>query len=182
MGSSRPTRRPPGPRAARALAAACALAACAPAVDGPAERQRAIDRADSARLAAQLAALPGVVRADAAIYRPARDPWAPRAPRAEPPGSAAVVVVIDAAADGAAIAAATRALTAGHAPGAAAQVVVERAAPRPALARVGPFTVEEPSRRPLQLALALGLAVIAALASAVAWMARPRQRRGSRAQ
>src|SRR5262245_32740943 len=81
--------------------AACALAACAPTVDGPAERQRALDREDGAQLASQLGALPGVVRAEVALRRAARDPLAATAAS---PG-AAIVVIVDDRADREAIAA-----------------------------------------------------------------------------
>ena len=174
----------------RLLAFAIALAACAPTVDGPAERQRALDREDGARLAVQLSALPGVLRAEAVIRRPARDPFA-RAPAASvmvsvtasaaASATASVVVTVDDLADRAAIAAAARTLAAALAPGAAPAIVVEVGAIRPRLAKVGPFTVEAGSRAPLRAALAAALALIAALAG---WIGRAalRQRRGISAQ
>ena len=165
----------------RGLAVALALAACAPAVDGPAERQRALDREDSARLAAQLSALPGVVRAEAVIRRAARDPIvAPAAAPAIAP-AASVAITIDDRADRAAIASAARTLAAALAPGAAPAIVVEVGAIRPRLAKVGPFTVEAGSQAPLRAALAAALVAIAALAGALGWAAL-RQRRGISAQ
>jgi hypothetical protein len=170
-----------------ALALAAAAAACAPAVDGPAERQRALDREDGARLAVQLAALPGVVRAEAVVRRPVRDPLAPG--RAAPdapaapaaPETASIVIIVDDRADRAAIAGAARTLARAIAPGAAPAILVEIGAIRPSLADVGPFTVEAASRAPLKATLAAALALIAALAAWIAWT-RPGQRRGSSAQ
>lgn len=158
-----------GSAAAAALAAA--LAACAPAVDGPAERQRALDREDGARLAAQLAALPEVVRAEAVIRRPARDPLAP-GPTA--PAAASIAITVDDGADRAAVAAAARTLARALAPEAAPTIVVEAGAIRPRLAKVGPFTVEAASQAPLRAALAAALAAIAALAGWIGWTARRR--------
>jgi hypothetical protein len=167
---------------AAALAVAAAAAACATVVDGPAERQRALDREDGARIAAQLAALPGVVRAEAVIRRPFRDPLAP-GPAAPP--AASIAIVVDDGADRAAVTAAARTLAHALAPAAAPAIVVEVGAVRPSLARVGPFTVEAASRTPLRAALAAALAVIAALAGWIGWTSRRRvfaQRRGSSAQ
>lgn len=163
-----------------AIALAIAAAACAPVIDGPAERQRALDRDDGARIAAQLAMLPGVVRAEAALRRAPRDPLAPRrAAPAAAPAAASIVIVTDDRADRAAIAAAARAIARAIAPEVAAPaIVVEAGAIRPRLARVGPFTVEAASQAPLRAALAAALALIAALA---AWIALG-QRRGSSAQ
>src|SRR5687768_6678674 len=72
----------------------CAVA-CAPTIDGPVERQRAVDAADSARLAKQLAQLPGAVRAEVTLRRPTLDPLTQMAT----PGSAAILVVVDDRAD-----------------------------------------------------------------------------------
>lgn len=175
---------------AAAISLAVAAAACAPAVDGPAERQRALDREDGARIAAQVAALPGVVRAEAVVRRPIRDPLAPRAlgsaagPAAALP-TASLAILVDDRADRAAITAAARTLTRALVPEAIPAIVVEVGAIRPRLARVGPFTVEAGSAAPLRATLAAALAVIAALA---AWIGRragrraPRQRRGKSAQ
>ena len=208
------------------VALAIALAACAPVIDGPAERQRALDREDGARLAAQISALPGVVRAEAVIRRAVRDPLAPRrtwpdAPAAAPPpapaapaaaapatapaaatatpnaapapapmsapaaatasAAASIAIAIDDRADRAAITDAARTLARALAPEAAPAIVVEVAAIRPSLAKVGPFTVEAASRGPLKAALAAALALIAALAG---WIGRTslRQRRGRSVQ
>jgi hypothetical protein len=163
-----------------AIALAIAAVACAPAVDGPAERQRALDREDGARIAAQLAMLPGVVRAEAQLRRAPRDPLAAgRARPAAAPAAASIVIVTDDRADRAAIAGAARAIARAIAPEVAAPaLVVEAAAIRPRLAKVGPFTVEAGSQVPLRAALAAALALIAALA---AWIALG-QRRGSSAQ
>lgn len=156
-------------------ALALALAACAPTITGPAERQRALDREDGARLAAQLAALPGVVRAEAVIRRPARDPLAPGSPTAAPPAAASLAITVDDRADRAAIAGAARTLARALAPEAAPAIVVEVGAIRPRLAKVGPFTVEAASQAPLKAALAAALALIAALASWIGWTARRRR-------
>lgn len=168
------------------LALAIALAACAPAVDGPAERRRALDREDGAQLTAQLAALPGVVRAEAVVRRPVRDPLAPAPAASSAPAAAtsSIVIVVDDRADRAAIAEAARTLARALVPEAAPAIVVEVGARRPHLATVGPFTVEAASRAPLKAALAAALALIAALAAWIVWTARRRldQRRGSSAQ
>jgi hypothetical protein len=171
------------------VALALALAACAPTVDGPAERQRALDREDGARLAAQISALPGVVRAEAVIRRAVRDPLGPRAaapatPAAPAPAAAAsAVVAVDDRADRAAITEAARTLARALAPEAAPAIVVEVAAIRPRLAQVGPFTVEAASRGPLKAALAAALALIAALAGWIGWtrLGRASPRRSSAA-
>ena len=155
------------------LAALLALrvAACAPAVDGPAERQRALDRDDADRLAAQLAALPGAVRAEVVLHRGVVDPLAP-AP--SPPGAAAAVVVVDDRADRDAVAAAARRLVHAAAPELAdASIAVELGATRPTLARVGPFIVDARSKAALVATLAAALALIAALAGWLAWRTRP---------
>ena len=55
---------------------------CAPPVDGPIERQRAIDREDGDRLAAQLLQLPGVVAANVVLHHAMRDPLAVAPPTA----------------------------------------------------------------------------------------------------
>jgi hypothetical protein len=160
------------------LALALALAACAPVVDGPAERQRALDREDSARLAAQLSARTTPGSAEAVVRRPVRDPLAP-GPAA--PAAASIAIAVDDRADRAAISAAAQTLARALAPQTAPAIVVQAGEPRPTLARVGPFTVEAGSQAPLKLALAAALAVIAALA---AWVVRAtlRYRRGSSAQ
>jgi hypothetical protein len=139
------------------------LVACAPVVDGPAERQRAADTSDAARVTAQLAALPGVVRAEVLLRRPAADPFAKPAPAA-----ASLVIVVDDQTDRAAITAAARALARAAAPEIEPVIVVEQGAVRPALAKVGPFTVEAGSKTPLKAALGIALALIVALA---AWLA-----------
>jgi hypothetical protein len=169
---------------------------CAPSVDGPAERARAADVEDGARLAAQLSALPGVWSAQVTLHRPAADPLAAsglglrasgdpdsaraeaRSPRPEAP-SAAVLIIIDDHADRAATLAAAQQLLHGTAPEIAApELVITVGAPRAELARVGPFTVERGSRRALTIALAAALAAITALALALARYAR----RGNSAQ
>jgi len=163
----------------RALAIAVAIAACAPQVDTPAERQRAIDRADADRLAAELAALPGAVRATAELHRPVVDPFTLRASRP----SAAIVIVVDDRADRRAVSAAAWRLVRGAAPEIPEPAIaIELGAVRPELARVGPFTVDAGSRRPLAATLAAALALIAALAGFIAWRERAQIRRGSSAQ
>ena len=162
----------------RFLACAIALAACAPAVDGPVEHQRAIDRDDAGRLAAQLAALPGAVHAEVALHRPVVDPLT----QARTPAGAAIVLVVDDHADRAALLTATRELVHATAPEIPSPVIaVQLGAVRPELAEVGPFTVEAHSKRRLQAVLAIALAAIAMLAGWIAWRERQRAR-GSSAQ
>jgi type III secretory pathway lipoprotein EscJ len=161
-----------------AVALAFVHAGCSPTVDGPIEHQRTIDRDDGDRLAAQLAALPGAVTANVTLHRATRDPLGVTAPTAS---SAAVLIVIDDRADRAAVTEHAAMLVHAAAPEIAAPaIIVEVGVHRPALAKVGPFTVEEASRGPLRAALAIALAVIAALAAWVAW--RERYRRGNSAQ
>jgi len=151
---------------------------CAPTVDTVADRQRAVDRDDGAQLAAQLTALPGAVSAQVTLRRPVAEPLAP-SPPVSPSASAAILIIVDDRADRAAIAAAARQLARGAAPELAdPQIVVEVGAHRAELARVGPFSVEDSSRRALIATLAAALALIAGLALAVAAYAR----RGSKAQ
>lgn len=150
------------------------LGACAPSMDGPAERQRAVDREDADRLAAQLARLPGTRTAEVTLRRPARDPL-----DVSPAGaaSAGALLIVDDQADRAAIARAAATLVRAAAPEVEAPaIVVEVGARRPTLARVGPFTVEASSRGPLRAALALALALILALASWIAIRERQRAR------
>jgi len=150
---------------ARWLIVVSFVAGCAPAIDGPAEHQRSIDRADGDRLGTQVAALPGVARAEVALRRPIADPLATAAP---PPPGLSIVVIVDDHADRGAVERQTRALATSIAPGIDPVVVVDVGDPRPELARVGPFTVARASRTPLKVALALALATIAMLA---AWIA-----------
>jgi type III secretory pathway lipoprotein EscJ len=146
-----------------------AIVACAPQIDGPIERQRVIDRGDSDRLAAQLAALPGAVRAEVTLHRPVIDPLS----EAGAPGSAAVLIVIDDRADRAAITRSAIALVRGTAPEIhEPSIVVELGAVRPELARVGPFSVEASSKPRLVAALAIALLLIVLLAGVVAWRER----------
>jgi type III secretory pathway lipoprotein EscJ len=153
-----------------------ACMACAPQIDGPIERQRALDRADSARLAVQLAELPGAVRAEVTLHRPTLDPLT----AAATPGSAAVLVVVDDQADRRAIQRSAIALVRGTAPeiGEPA-IVVELGAVRPELASVGPFVVDARSKRGVVAAFAVALVLIAGLAGFIAYrerwrVARPR--------
>jgi type III secretory pathway lipoprotein EscJ len=150
------------------------LVACAPVVDGPAERRRAADHADATRLTAQLSALPGVVRAEVLLRRAAVDPLAPSPPT---PASASLVIIVDDRADRAALAAAARALTRAAAPDVDPTILVEVGVTRPALADVGPFTVEAGSRAPLKAALAIALGLILVLASWIAYRERATSRR-----
>lgn len=153
---------------------ALVLVACAPAIDGPVERQRAVDRDDSVRLAAQLAQLPGAVRADVTLHRPTIDPLT----QAASPGSAAVLVVIDDQADRRAVTRSAIALVRGTAPEISEPaIVVELGAKRPRLASVGPFTVEAGSKGRVVGALAAAFAVIALLAGWLALRERSRLRR-----
>ena len=149
------------------------LVACAPQIDGPIDRQRAIDRDDSTRLAAQLAQLPGAVRADVALHRPAYDPLT----GAATPASAAVLVVVDDVADRTAIKRSAIALVHGSAPEIAEpSIVVELGARRPVLARVGPFSVTAGTRPALVATLATACALVALLAAWIAWRERWRIR------
>lgn len=141
------------------------LGACAPAVDGPVEQQRGVDRADEQRLTAQLIALPGVVRAEVLVRRPVRDPLGVKSAAGS---GASIVVIVDDQADRDATKAAAQSLMGVAAPGVTPTIVVEVGAVRPVLAKVGPFTVEAGSKTRLKAALALALAVIAALAGWIA--------------
>ena len=146
-----------------------ALSACAPVIDGPVEQQRAVDRTDATRLAAQLAQLPGAVRADVTLRRPVFDPLS----QAASPGSAAVLVVVDDVADRRAIQRSAIALVRGTAPEISdPAIVVELGATRPRLAQVGPFTVEASSKGRVVGAVAAAFGVIALLAGWLAWRER----------
>ena len=149
-----------------------ALAACAPAIDGPVERQRAIDREDAAHLSAQLAHLPGVVHADAALHRPVVDPLTQLAS----PASGAIVLVVDDRADRAAVEASARQLARATAPEIPEPMIaVELGATRPTLAPLGPFTVEASSKPYLRGLLAALLALLACSAAYIAWRERRRR-------
>lgn len=162
------------------LAVAISLG-CAPLVDGPIDRQRAIDRDDGDRLAAQLARLPGVAAASVVLRRAMRDPLGATAPAA--PMLAAVIAIDDATAPEAIRAAATRLAraTLPELPPADLAIEIAVAVHRPIVAMVGPFSVEESSRGALRATLALGCAAIAGLAGGLALCAR-RHRLGSSAQ
>jgi type III secretory pathway lipoprotein EscJ len=160
-----------------ALGLVGAAAACAPTIEGPVERQRTADRADADRLATQLAALPGAVRAEVTLHRPATDPLTD----VTTPPSAAVVVVVDDKADRRAVQRSAIALVRGTAPEIREpEIVVELGATRPVLASVGPFTVEAASKPRLVGLLAGAFALVAALAAWIAW--RERWRIGSSAR
>lgn len=159
-----------------------AIAACAPVVETPIDHQRAIDRDDGDRLAAQLVQLPGVVSAAVVLHRATRDPLAVTAPAAA--AFSAVIAVDDRAAPDAIRAATARLARAAvpELPGDAALAIeVHATVHRPALAKVGPFSVEESSSGALRAALALACLAIAGLAGALAVTAR-RHRLGSNAQ
>ena len=148
------------------------LAACAPTIDGPVERQAATDRTDATRLAAQLSALPGAIRADVTLRRPTVDPLTERAT----PPSAAIVVVVDDTADATTIKRSTIALVRGTAPEIPEPtIVVELGAIRPRLATLGPWRVEASARRGLITVLAAAFALVAGLAGYIAWRARRRR-------
>ncbi|HET7505339.1 MAG TPA: hypothetical protein VFK02_30175 [Kofleriaceae bacterium] len=158
------------------LIAAMVASGCAPTVDGPIERQRAIDREDGDRLAAQFLQLPGVVAASVVLHHAARDPLS-----AAPPSAATLSAVIatDDAADRSAIRDAALRLARAALPelaSGAPVIEVHAAVHRPVLARVGPFWVEESSRGPLRAALALGCLAIAGLAGSLALRARRARR------
>jgi type III secretory pathway lipoprotein EscJ len=163
------------------VALVASAAACAPAIDGPIEHQRAIDRDDGERLASQLRLLPGVVAASVVLHHPARDPLALAPP--SPPECSAVIVTDDRAATGAIRDAAGRLARAAvpELTAAALAIEVEPAIHRAELAKLGPFWVEASSRTSLRALLALGCLAIAGLAVALAVRTR-RYRRGSSAQ
>jgi hypothetical protein len=152
------------------IVVALALAACAPTVDGPLEHQRTADREDADRLAAQLGALPGAVSAQVTLHRAAQDPLT-TTPPAPPTGVA--LIIVDDAADRAALERTAATLFAASAPEVPhPAIVIEIGAHRPQLASVGPFTVEAGSKGPLRAALAVALGAIALLASWIAFNAR----------
>jgi hypothetical protein len=149
----------------RGVVFACVLAGCAPVVDAPAERAHASDIAESDRLSAQLGALPGAWSAHATLHRAFREPLT----GATSPAVASALVVVEEAADRAALQRAAEALVRATMPEVTAPtVIVVTGAPRPELARVGPFRVERGSRVPLLATLAACLLAIAALALAYA--------------
>lgn len=159
-----------------AIAIAVAISACAPTLDGPVDHQRALDRDDGDRLAAQLAQLPGVATAAVVLHRAMRDPLGVAAPS---PAMFTAVIGVDDRADAAAIRAATARLAHATLPELAPPVepaieinVVVR---RPSLVKVGPFWVEAASRTALRITLAVGCLAIAGLAAAVARGARHRR-------
>jgi hypothetical protein len=112
------------------------------------------------------------VSAHVTLHRAVADPLTTTPPA---PSTAGVLLVVDDEADRAAVARTATALVHAAAPEIVRpEVLVEVGAHRPALAKVGPFTVEASSRGPLRVALALALAAIAGLA---VWIAvRERQR------
>jgi hypothetical protein len=163
-----------------AIALAISLG-CAPALDGPVDHQRALDRDDGDRLAAQLAQLPGVATASVVLHHPRRDPLGATAPAAAM--LAAVIAIDDRAAPEAIRSAAVRLAraTLPELPASELAIEIAVAVHRPTLAKVGPFTVEDSSRAALKAALALGCVAIAGLAAALALRTR-RHRLGSSAQ
>lgn len=158
---------------------------CAPPVDGPLERQRAIDRDDGDRLAAQLVQLPGVVAANVVLHHAMRDPLAVAPATAATFG--AVIATDDQAAPDA-IRAATIRLAHAVVPElagiAALPIEINATVHRATLAQVGPFWVTASSRTPLRAVLALGCVAIAGLAGTLAFSARRarRHRLGNSAQ
>jgi hypothetical protein len=175
-----------------ALAISLGCLGCAPVVDGPIERQRAIDRDAGDRLAAQLARLPGVAAASVVLRRAMRDPLG-AAPATSPmlaavltietSGSAGPRGAIDDAAPEAIRAAATRLARAAlpELPPAGLAIEIAATVQRPIVAKVGPFSVEQSSAAALRATLALAFASIAGLGGALALRAR-RHRLGSSAQ
>ncbi len=148
-----------------------ALAACAPSIGGPAEQQRTRDRDDAARLATQLAELPGAVRAEVTLHRPVFDPLT----QAATPASAAVLVVIDDRADHAAVRRSALALVRGTAPEVGEPAIaIELGAIRPVITHVGPFAVETHSKSRLVAVLAIVLGLIVMLSGYIAWRERVR--------
>jgi len=158
---------------------------CAPPVDGPLERQRAIDREDGDRLAAQLRQLPGVVAATVVLHHAMRDPLAVAPPAGATFG--AVIATDDQAAPDALRAATLRLAHAALpelAGTATLPIQINATVHRATLAQVGPFWVETSSRTPLRAVLALGCLAIAGLAGTLARSARGarRHRLGNSAQ
>jgi hypothetical protein len=159
-----------------AIAIAVAISACAPALEGPIDHQRAIDRDDGDRLAAQLARLPGVVAASVILHRAARDPLAVTAPS---PPSLSAVLGVDDKADPAALRAQVLRVARAQLPELAERgppieigIEIDAIVHRPTLVKVGPFWVDDGSRGALRATLALGCLAIAALAALVAVLAR----------
>ena len=176
---------PRGRAIAVAISVALAISpwpGCAPAIDGPIDHQRARDREDADRLAGQLALLPGVVAAGVALHHAIGDPLAVAPPI---PATFCAVIAVDDQADHAAIRGATARLARTALPelaaGAALAIEINATVHRPTLAKVGPFWVDQASRTPLRLALAVGCLAIAGLAGTLAVRAR-RHRRGNSAQ
>jgi hypothetical protein len=166
-----------------AIAIGLAISAgCAPPIDGPIDHQRARDRDDGDRLAAQLALLPGVVAARVVLHHAARDPLA-----VAPPTRATftAVIAVDDRAATEAIRAATDRLARAAIPELAGAgplaIEVHPTVRRPVIARVGPFLVEASSRTALRVTLALACVAIFGLAAALAVGAR-RHRLGNSAQ
>jgi type III secretory pathway lipoprotein EscJ len=153
----------------RAAIVAALLTACAPVVDGPVEKQAAVDHADEMRLTTQLVALPGVAHAEVVLRRPARDPLSTATPA---PIAASIVLVVDDKADRAKLETSARALTRTFAPEVDPTIVVEVGVHRADLAQVGPFTVEASSKPGLKATLAIALTLIAVLAAYIAWTTR----------
>src|SRR6185369_11252054 len=115
------------------------------------------DREDGAHLAAQLARMPGAVRADVALHRATSDPLA----RTTTPAALSALIIVDDHADRAAIARTAGSLITGTAPEIPSPAIaVEVGAERPVLARVGPFAVSAASRSGLLATLAAMLAAI----------------------
>jgi hypothetical protein len=161
-----------------AIAVALAISACAPGVDGPLDHQRAIDRDDSERLAAQLAQLPGVASASVILHRAVRDPLSVAAPT---PTTFTAVIGIDDRADARALQASAERLARASlpelAPGAALPIEIHTTVHRPSLAKVGPFSVEDTSRTALRITLAVACLAIAGLAAALARSTHARRHR-----
>ena len=159
--------------------AAMIATGCAPPIDGPLEQQRAIDREDGDRLAAQLLQLPGVVTATVVLHHARRDPLAVNSTAAATFG--AVIATDDQAAPDA-IRAATLRLARAAVPEldgtTAPPIEINAAVHRPTLAKVGPFWVSASSQAPLRAVLALGCLAIAGLAGTLAVSAR--RARGAR--
>jgi len=165
-----------------AIALAVVISAgCAPQLDGPIDHQRAIDRDDGDRLAAQLAQLPGVVTASVVLHHAMRDPLGTTAAS---PAMVTAVIAVDDKADPAALRAATTRLahaTLPELPAGPLPIEINAVVHRPTVVKVGPFSVEQSSRAPLKATLALGLVAIAGLATTIALRAR-RHRLGNSAQ
>jgi hypothetical protein len=148
-----------------------AISACAPPIECPAERAQRADRASALVLDAQVANLPGVVSAHAAVVRAFADPLT----GTSRPALASALILVDDRAERGQIERIATELVHAMVPEVSQPVIaIVVAAHRLELAHVGPFTIEVGSKRMLEAVLIAGLAVLALGAAVIAWLARPR--------